>query len=202
MLTHAPRGPSSPPAGRPRGDSVPFGAGAPVAPLPAGHQGLRAHCPHEARDASPRQRHQVSSRLQGIMTSRMGGGAARVMPPAQGKHAMPVAPLKNPLGLSLSSCLFPTHLSPPSAERERGSWQPLLSLLFLCPPSRESRIRSLVSIYCSCHDIELQQRAVEYNALFRKYDHLRYFPVQFSGAETGGRRGPAALPPVVREQAD
>nr|XP_020665400.1 AP-1 complex subunit gamma-like 2 isoform X1 [Pogona vitticeps] len=36
-----------------------------------------------------------------------------------------------------------------------------------------NRIRSLVSIYCSCHDIELQQRAVEYNALFRKYDHLR-----------------------------
>ncbi|XP_033025950.1 AP-1 complex subunit gamma-like 2 [Lacerta agilis] len=36
-----------------------------------------------------------------------------------------------------------------------------------------NRIRSLVSIYCSCHDVELQQRAVEYNALFRKYDHLR-----------------------------
>ncbi|XP_066483242.1 AP-1 complex subunit gamma-like 2 [Tiliqua scincoides] len=36
-----------------------------------------------------------------------------------------------------------------------------------------NRIRSLMSIYCSCHDIELQQRAVEYNALFRKYDHLR-----------------------------
>ncbi|XP_063157647.1 AP-1 complex subunit gamma-like 2 [Candoia aspera] len=36
-----------------------------------------------------------------------------------------------------------------------------------------NRIRSLVSIYCSCHDVELQQRAVEYNTLFRKYDHLR-----------------------------
>ncbi|XP_015745648.1 AP-1 complex subunit gamma-like 2 [Python bivittatus] len=36
-----------------------------------------------------------------------------------------------------------------------------------------NRIRSLVSIYCSCHDVELQQRAVEFNTLFRKYDHLR-----------------------------
>ncbi|KAM6449449.1 AP-1 complex subunit gamma-like 2 [Liasis olivaceus] len=36
-----------------------------------------------------------------------------------------------------------------------------------------NRIRSLVSVYCSCHDVELQQRAVEFNALFRKYDHLR-----------------------------
>ncbi|XP_061695175.1 AP-1 complex subunit gamma-like 2 isoform X1 [Syngnathoides biaculeatus] len=35
------------------------------------------------------------------------------------------------------------------------------------------RIRSLVSIYGSCTDVELQQRAVEYNALFRKYDHMR-----------------------------
>uniref|UniRef100_A0A8C4HLH9 AP-1 complex subunit gamma n=1 Tax=Dicentrarchus labrax TaxID=13489 RepID=A0A8C4HLH9_DICLA len=36
------------------------------------------------------------------------------------------------------------------------------------------RIRSIVSIYGSCIDVELQQRAVEYNALFRKYDHMRY----------------------------
>ncbi|XP_040027167.1 AP-1 complex subunit gamma-like 2 [Gasterosteus aculeatus] len=35
------------------------------------------------------------------------------------------------------------------------------------------RIRSIVSIYGSCIDVELQQRAVEYNALFRKYDHMR-----------------------------
>ncbi|XP_043382770.1 AP-1 complex subunit gamma-like 2 isoform X2 [Chelonia mydas] len=35
------------------------------------------------------------------------------------------------------------------------------------------RIRRIVSVFGSCHDIELQQRAVEYNALFRKYDHLR-----------------------------
>uniref|UniRef100_A0A8C1H6M2 AP-1 complex subunit gamma n=2 Tax=Cyprinus carpio TaxID=7962 RepID=A0A8C1H6M2_CYPCA len=36
------------------------------------------------------------------------------------------------------------------------------------------RIRSIVSIYGSCIDLELQQRAVEYNALFKKYDHMRY----------------------------
>uniref|UniRef100_A0A8C4HN74 AP-1 complex subunit gamma n=1 Tax=Dicentrarchus labrax TaxID=13489 RepID=A0A8C4HN74_DICLA len=36
------------------------------------------------------------------------------------------------------------------------------------------RIRSIVSIYGSCIDVELQQRAVEYNALFRKYDHMRF----------------------------
>uniref|UniRef100_A0AAX7VS07 Clathrin/coatomer adaptor adaptin-like N-terminal domain-containing protein n=1 Tax=Astatotilapia calliptera TaxID=8154 RepID=A0AAX7VS07_ASTCA len=36
-----------------------------------------------------------------------------------------------------------------------------------------TRIRSIVSIYGSCIDVELQQRAVEYNALFKKYDHMR-----------------------------
>ncbi|KAM4809108.1 AP-1 complex subunit gamma-like 2 isoform 1-T1 [Rhinophrynus dorsalis] len=35
------------------------------------------------------------------------------------------------------------------------------------------RIRRVVSIYGSCHDVELQQRAVEYNALFKKFDHMR-----------------------------
>uniref|UniRef100_UPI00398ED580 AP-1 complex subunit gamma-1-like n=1 Tax=Pristiophorus japonicus TaxID=55135 RepID=UPI00398ED580 len=35
------------------------------------------------------------------------------------------------------------------------------------------RIRKVVSIYGSCLDVELQQRAVEYNALFKKYDHMR-----------------------------
>ncbi|KAM4708779.1 AP-1 complex subunit gamma-like 2 isoform 1-T5 [Discoglossus pictus] len=36
-----------------------------------------------------------------------------------------------------------------------------------------NRIRRVVSIYGSCQDLELQQRAVEYNALFKKYDHMR-----------------------------
>ncbi|XP_067389225.1 AP-1 complex subunit gamma-like 2 isoform X2 [Emydura macquarii macquarii] len=35
------------------------------------------------------------------------------------------------------------------------------------------RIRRIVSVFSSCHDVELQQRAVEYDALFRKHDHLR-----------------------------
>ncbi|XP_058149683.1 AP-1 complex subunit gamma-like 2 isoform X2 [Dasypus novemcinctus] len=36
-----------------------------------------------------------------------------------------------------------------------------------------NRIRQVVSIYGSCLDVELQQRAVEYHTLFRKYDHMR-----------------------------
>ncbi|KAM6203013.1 AP-1 complex subunit gamma-like 2 [Rhynchocyon petersi] len=36
-----------------------------------------------------------------------------------------------------------------------------------------NHIRQVVSIYGSCLDVELQQRAVEYNTLFRKYDHMR-----------------------------
>uniref|UniRef100_A0AAQ5X297 AP-1 complex subunit gamma n=1 Tax=Amphiprion ocellaris TaxID=80972 RepID=A0AAQ5X297_AMPOC len=35
------------------------------------------------------------------------------------------------------------------------------------------RIKKVVSIYGSSIDVELQQRAVEYNALFKKYDHMR-----------------------------
>lgn len=47
----------------------------------------------------------------------------------------------------------------------------LLILLFL--PCLSSRIKKVVSIYGSSIDVELQQRAVEYNALFKKYDHMR-----------------------------
>ncbi|KAI5771156.1 unnamed protein product [Gulo gulo] len=36
-----------------------------------------------------------------------------------------------------------------------------------------NRIRQVVSVYGSCLDVELQQRAVEYNALFQKYDYMR-----------------------------
>lgn len=45
-----------------------------------------------------------------------------------------------------------------------------LFLSFHFPPSR---IKKVVSIYGSSIDVELQQRAVEYNALFKKYDHMR-----------------------------
>lgn len=44
------------------------------------------------------------------------------------------------------------------------------SLFSLAP---NSRIKKVVSIYGSSIDVELQQRAVEYNALFKKYDHMR-----------------------------
>uniref|UniRef100_A0A4W3JYM9 AP-1 complex subunit gamma n=1 Tax=Callorhinchus milii TaxID=7868 RepID=A0A4W3JYM9_CALMI len=36
-----------------------------------------------------------------------------------------------------------------------------------------NRIKKIVSIYGSSIDVELQQRAIEYNALFKKYDHMR-----------------------------
>uniref|UniRef100_A0A8C7TV96 AP-1 complex subunit gamma n=1 Tax=Oncorhynchus mykiss TaxID=8022 RepID=A0A8C7TV96_ONCMY len=38
-----------------------------------------------------------------------------------------------------------------------------------------SDANSVVSIYGSSIDVELQQRAVEYNALFKKYDHMRFY---------------------------
>uniref|UniRef100_A0A3Q4N000 AP-1 complex subunit gamma n=1 Tax=Neolamprologus brichardi TaxID=32507 RepID=A0A3Q4N000_NEOBR len=50
---------------------------------------------------------------------------------------------------------------------------PLTAPLSLHNSTPDSRIRSIVSIYGSCIDVELQQRAVEYNALFKKYDHMR-----------------------------
>lgn len=45
-----------------------------------------------------------------------------------------------------------------------------LSTRFACTVSR---IKKVVSVYGSSIDVELQQRAVEYNALFKKYDHMR-----------------------------
>uniref|UniRef100_A0A8C3G9Y3 AP-1 complex subunit gamma n=1 Tax=Cyclopterus lumpus TaxID=8103 RepID=A0A8C3G9Y3_CYCLU len=39
--------------------------------------------------------------------------------------------------------------------------------------SSVNRIKKVVLIYGSSIDVELQQRAVEYNALFKKYDHMR-----------------------------
>uniref|UniRef100_A0A8C3AMM4 AP-1 complex subunit gamma n=1 Tax=Cyclopterus lumpus TaxID=8103 RepID=A0A8C3AMM4_CYCLU len=42
--------------------------------------------------------------------------------------------------------------------------------------SSVNRIKKVVLIYGSSIDVELQQRAVEYNALFKKYDHMRANP--------------------------
>ncbi|XP_048448250.1 AP-1 complex subunit gamma-1-like isoform X2 [Rhincodon typus] len=36
-----------------------------------------------------------------------------------------------------------------------------------------NRIKKIMSVYGSSIDVELQQRAVEYNALFKKFDHMR-----------------------------
>ncbi|XP_043562758.1 AP-1 complex subunit gamma-1 isoform X1 [Chiloscyllium plagiosum] len=36
-----------------------------------------------------------------------------------------------------------------------------------------NRIKKIISVYGSSIDVELQQRAVEYNALFKKFDHMR-----------------------------
>lgn len=47
------------------------------------------------------------------------------------------------------------------------------SMMYLFSLAPNSRIKKVVSIYGSSIDVELQQRAVEYNALFKKYDHMR-----------------------------
>ncbi|KAM9645312.1 LOW QUALITY PROTEIN: AP-1 complex subunit gamma-like 2 [Trichechus inunguis] len=50
----------------------------------------------------------------------------------------------------------------------------LTALMKLSTRFREdNHIWQVVSIYGSCLDVELQQRAVEYNTLFGKYDHMR-----------------------------
>uniref|UniRef100_A0A668AZ20 Adaptor related protein complex 1 subunit gamma 2 n=1 Tax=Myripristis murdjan TaxID=586833 RepID=A0A668AZ20_9TELE len=72
------------------------------------------------------------------------------------------------------------------------------------------RIRSIVSIYGSCIDVELQQRAVEYNALFKKYDHMRAavlerMPVidksspDHSNGESGGGALKEVEPPKLKQ---
>ncbi|XP_061444860.1 LOW QUALITY PROTEIN: AP-1 complex subunit gamma-like 2 [Rhineura floridana] len=73
--------------------------------------------------------------------------------------------------LSLLERVLQSHFSLPST---RGyALTALMKLGTRLRGNDINGIRRLVSIYCSCHDVELQQRAVEYNALFRKYDHLR-----------------------------
>ncbi|XP_070810066.1 AP-1 complex subunit gamma-like 2 [Pituophis catenifer annectens] len=73
--------------------------------------------------------------------------------------------------LSLLERVLQSHLSLPSTRAY--ALTALMKLGTRLQDADINRIRSLVSIYCSCHDVELQQRAVEYNTLFRKYDHLR-----------------------------
>ncbi|XP_037690508.1 AP-1 complex subunit gamma-like 2 isoform X2 [Choloepus didactylus] len=72
--------------------------------------------------------------------------------------------------LALLEKVLQSHMSLPAT---RG--YALTALMKLSTQFRgdNNRIRQVVSIYGSCLDVELQQRAVEYNTLFRKYDHMR-----------------------------
>ncbi|XP_007479910.1 AP-1 complex subunit gamma-like 2 isoform X1 [Monodelphis domestica] len=72
--------------------------------------------------------------------------------------------------LTLLENVLQSHLSLPAT---RGFALTALMKLSTRFQGDNNRIRQIVSIYGSCLDIELQQRAVEYNALFRKYDHMR-----------------------------
>ncbi|MCJ8732073.1 hypothetical protein PDJAM_G00206840 [Pangasius djambal] len=63
-----------------------------------------------------------------------------------------------------------SHMSAPAT---RGFALTAIMKLSTRITANVDRIRSIVSIYGSCIDLELQQRAVEYNALFKKYDHIR-----------------------------
>lgn len=72
--------------------------------------------------------------------------------------------------LTLLERVLQSHLSLPAT---RGYALTALMKLSTRLRGDNNRIRQVVSVYGSCLDVELQQRAVEYNALFRKYDHMR-----------------------------
>ncbi|KAL1780439.1 AP-1 complex subunit gamma-like 2 isoform X1 [Sigmodon hispidus] len=72
--------------------------------------------------------------------------------------------------LALLEKLLQSHMSLPAT---RGYAITALMKLSTRLRGDNRRIRQVVSIYGSCVDIELQQRAVEYNVLFQKYDHMR-----------------------------
>ncbi|KAF4017121.1 hypothetical protein G4228_008674 [Cervus hanglu yarkandensis] len=72
--------------------------------------------------------------------------------------------------LTLLERVLQSHMSLPAT---RGYALTALMKLSTRLHGDNNRICQVMSIYGSCQDVELQQRAVEYNALFRKYDHLR-----------------------------
>ncbi|XP_007449631.1 PREDICTED: AP-1 complex subunit gamma-like 2 isoform X3 [Lipotes vexillifer] len=72
--------------------------------------------------------------------------------------------------LALLERVLQSHMSLPAT---RGYALTALVKLSTRLRGDNNRIRQVVSIYRSCLDVELQQRAVEYNTLFRKYDHMR-----------------------------
>lgn len=83
----------------------------------------------------------------------------------------------------VTAALNELHRTPVQQRLDSGFWMTHANsfltgadsvVCFVCfslPP--HSRIKKVVSIYGSSIDVELQQRAVEYNALFKKYDHMR-----------------------------
>ncbi|XP_042542320.1 AP-1 complex subunit gamma-like 2 isoform X1 [Dipodomys spectabilis] len=72
--------------------------------------------------------------------------------------------------LALLETVLQSHMSLPAT---RGYALTALMKLSTRLQGDNNRIRKVVSIYGSCLDVELQQRAVEYNTLFQKYDHMR-----------------------------
>ncbi|XP_045864962.1 AP-1 complex subunit gamma-like 2 isoform X2 [Meles meles] len=72
--------------------------------------------------------------------------------------------------LALLEKVLQSHMSLPAT---RGYALTALMKLSTRLRGDNNRIRQVVSIYGSCLDVELQQRAVEYNALFQKYDYMR-----------------------------
>ncbi|XP_036893529.1 AP-1 complex subunit gamma-like 2 isoform X1 [Sturnira hondurensis] len=72
--------------------------------------------------------------------------------------------------LALLEKVLQSHMSLPAT---RGYALTALMKLSTRLRGDNNRIRQVVSIYGSCLDVELQQRAVEYNTLFQKYDHMR-----------------------------
>ncbi|XP_065404724.1 AP-1 complex subunit gamma-like 2 isoform X2 [Macaca fascicularis] len=72
--------------------------------------------------------------------------------------------------LALLEKVLQSHMSLPAT---RGYALTALMKLSTRLQGDNNRIRQVVSIYKSCLDVELQQRAVEYDTLFRKYDHMR-----------------------------
>ncbi|XP_032712233.1 AP-1 complex subunit gamma-like 2 isoform X5 [Lontra canadensis] len=72
--------------------------------------------------------------------------------------------------LALLEKVLQSHMSLPAT---RGYALTALMKLSTRLRGDNNRIRQVVSVYGSCLDVELQQRAVEYNALFQKYDYMR-----------------------------
>ncbi|XP_007949400.1 AP-1 complex subunit gamma-like 2 [Orycteropus afer afer] len=72
--------------------------------------------------------------------------------------------------LALLEKVLQSHMSLPAT---RGYALTALMKLSTRFHGVSNRVHQVMSIYGSCLDVELQQRAVEYNQFFQKYDHMR-----------------------------